>query len=388
MSIFVLIINTLRNNHTAIIFRSVLLLVCSICALPTLVFAQTKVNRFEIKNNPKKYDSHFEGIGPKVYIIPPPKTEKEVITDRYALKKKEHSQVESLLLKLSFTKQLKKFKTFLPAGLTDSLKNKDEEQQLIAGIDYYKKEDNKAQLALWQNNLAVLYITSEKYDEACALLIEASENQEELGTLENRFTVLNNLTQLELTAENSIKALSFYDKLLARAKNSKDINYQTLSYIAIAKLEAQLGNFTDAHNSIIKRSMPLLQRTKNYPRIVTALNYLASFKELQKQETEARWIYLQAVDVAKSNKDEDGLAISFFNLAQLKNRIGEETLAIADYKLAKEIALKNKMDSLLIVINDGMGDAYLKLNDFKAATLLLNEYQLLKLNLLNQNYNL
>lgn len=388
MSIFVLIINTLRNKQTAKTFRRVLLLICAIFALPVLVFAQTKENRFEVKNNPKKYDLHFEGIGPKVYIIPPPKTEKEVITDRYALKKKEHSQVESLLLKLSFNKQLKKFETVVPGDLTDSLKNKNEEQQLIAGIDYYTKEGNKAQLALWQNNLAVLYITSEKYEQACALLVEASENQEQFGTIEDQFTVLNNLTQLELTAENSIKALSLYDKLLARAKNTKDTNYQTLSYIAIAKLEAQLGNFTEAHNSIIKKSMPLLQKTKNYLRIVTALNYLASFKELQKQETEAKWIYLQAVDVAKNNKDENGLAISFFNLAQLKSRIGEANLAIADYKSAKEIAVKNQMDSLLIVINDGMGDAYLKLNDFKAATLLLNEYQLSKLNLLNQTYNL
>lgn len=130
--------------------------------------------------------------------------------------------------------------------------------------------------------------------------------------------------------------------------------------------------------------MPLLQKSKNYSGIVIALNDLASFKEMQEKDTEAKWIYLQAVDVARTHNDEKGLAISFYNLAQLKNRIGDENLSIADFKASKDLAIKNEMEDLLVEIHDGLGDAYLKLNEYKAAALALNEYQSLKTNLLNQ----
>jgi hypothetical protein len=43
------------------------------------------------------------------------------------------------------------------------------------------------------------------------------------------------------------------------------------------------------------------------------------------------------------------------------------------------------MEDLLIEIQDGLGDAYLKLNDFKAAALALTEYHSLKSNLLDQH---
>ncbi|HLT42073.1 MAG TPA: hypothetical protein VKZ95_05160, partial [Sphingobacteriaceae bacterium] len=79
-----------------------------------------------------------------------------------------------------------------------------------------------------------------------------------------------------------------------------------------------------------------------------------------------------------------GLAISFYNLAQLKNRIGDENLSIADFKASKDLAIKNEMEDLLVEIHDGLGDAYLKLNEYKAAALALNEYHSLKTNLLNQ----
>jgi hypothetical protein len=68
----------------------------------------------------------------------------------------------------------------------------------------------------------------------------------------------------------------------------------------------------------------------------------------------------------------------------LKNRIGDEYLSIADFIASKDLAIKNEMNDLLIEIQDALGDAYLKLNDYNAAALALNEYQSLKSILLNQ----
>jgi len=347
--------------------------------IPTLTTAQA----LHPSDDPHKYKSNFDGIGPSVYILPPPKTEEELVTEQYAIKKQNQHQIDSLLTNLNFKKELKKIHTS-PSFLKDSLRSANEEAQLIALLDHYKNEINESYYADWQNNLAIFYLLAGETNKASVLLLESLKTKERLGSIEDQLLVLNNLALLEIKAGNNIQALSLYDQLLEQAKKTRNINNQAKVYVAIAKLEARSGNFSTAHNLIIKNCMPLLQKSKNYSGIVIALNDLASFKEMQEKDTEAKWIYLQAVDVARTHNDEKGLAISFYNLAQLKNRIGDENLSIADFKASKDLAIKNEMEDLLVEIHDGLGDAYLKLNEYKAAALALNEYQSLKTNLLNQ----
>lgn len=353
----------------------------------TLAMAQINKEKGLTDNNPKKFNAEFDGIGPRVYIVPPPKTEEEVVTERYALKKQDQHQIDSLLLSLNLKKELKSFNTQNPpSAAMDSLKKTDEERFLLAGIHYYQEQEELNIQANWENNLAVFYILTSHFEQANELLWAASKTKDAIGSIEDQLLVLNNLALLEIKKGNSIQALALYDQLLERAKKTKSIDNQTLAYLAIARLEARLGNFAEAHNLIIKKSMPLLQRSKNYSRIVMALNDLASFKEMQNSDTEAKWIYLQAIDVARIRKDEKGLAISLFNLARLKNRIEDISLAILDYQAAKDLATKYKMEDLLVEIHDGLGDAYLKLHDYKAAAFTLSEYHLLKSDLLLQNH--
>jgi hypothetical protein len=356
--------------------------------IPLLAIAQEKENDLHSSDNPHKYNSSFEGIGPIVYILPPLKTEEELLVEQYVIKKQNHHQIDSLIININFEKELKKINTpHLSSSLEDSLKDGNEESHLIAIINYYKNEMNEDYYADWQNNLAIFYLLSGESNKANALFLESLKIKEKLGSIEDQLLVMNNLALLEAKTGNNTKAMSLYDQLLEQAKKAKNLNNQTESYLAIAKLEAQSGNFSEAHNLIIKKSMPLLQKSKNYQGIVIALNNLASFKEMQKKDTEAKWIYLQAVDVARKHNDEKGLAISFYNLAQLKNRIGDGNLSIADFIASKNLAIKNEMEDLLVEIQDGLGDAYLKLNDYKAAALALNEYQSLKTSLLNQYLN-
>jgi hypothetical protein len=345
-------------------------------------------NKLLSADNPHKYNSDFEGIGPSVYILPPPKTEEELLIEQYAIKKQNQHQIDSLLNNLNFKRELKRINTLpLSSSLRDSLKDASEEVHLISVLNHYKNEMNESYYADWQNNLAIFYLLAGETNKANALLLESLKIKEKLGSIEDQLLVLNNLALLEANAGNNIKALSLYDQLLEQAKKAMNINNQAKSYLAIAKLEAQSGNFSSAHNLIIKKSMPLLQKSKNYSGIVIALNDLASFKEMQEKDTEAKWIYLQAVDVARMHNDEKGLAISFYNLAQLKSRIGDDNLSISDFIASKDLAIKHEMEDLLVEIQDGLGDAYLKLNDYKAAALALNEYQSLKTNLLNQHLN-
>ena len=353
---------------------------------PQLASAQEKKeNKLDSTDDPHKYSNNFEGIGPNVYILPPPKTEEELLIEQYATKKENQHQIDSVIVNLNLKRELKRMNTFpSSSSVVDSLSHESEEAHLIAVVNYFKNE-NENYYADWQNDLAVFYILSGESKKANALLIESLKTKEKLGFTDDQLLILGNLALLEVKLGNYIKALSLYDQRLEQAKKTKNVNNQAQSYLAIAKLQATLGDHLAAHNLVIKKCIPLLQRSKNYSGIVFALNSLASFKEMQESDTEAKWIYLQAADVAKKHNDEKGLAISLYNLAQLKNRIGDVNLSIADFMASKDLAIKNQMEDLLVEIQDGLGDAYLKLNDFKAAALALTEYHSLKSNLLDQH---
>ncbi len=360
------------------------LFICSVMS-SLASFAQDHEDNSQSVEIPVKYNDSFEGIGPKVYLLPPPKTASELLAEKYVIKKQNQHQLDSLLSKLNLKKELKRIQNTAPnSSSKDLLTIEQEEKQLIEIINHHKKEDNVNYISNSQNDLAIFYFISGKFDKATILFLESLKIKQQLGLIEDQFVILANLALLESEVGNNVNALALYDQLLEEAKKTKNINNQAKSYLAMAKLEAKSGDFISAHNLIIKKSVPLLHRSKNYSGVVIALNELASFKEMQENDIEAKWIYLQAIDVAKIHNDELGLAISLFNLAQLKNRIGDDSLAIMDYLTSKELAIKNKMEDLLVEIQDGLGDAYLKLNDYKGALLALNEYQSLKTNLLNQ----
>lgn len=353
-------------------------------AMLNLATAQDMNLNSDPHTDPHTFNPDFDGIGPKVYIVPPPKSEAELLTEKYVIKKESQYQIDSLLFNINLEKGLRRFNTTVPSFLVKE-GSVSEETQILAIIDYYKKENNEYFLSNWQNNLAVHYFLLGMRDKAVDLFYKSLDIKNRLGTTEEQFVVLNNLALSELENGSYHTAVALYEELAEKAKKAKDIDHQALSHLALAKLEAKSGNYTSAHNIVIKKSIPLFQRIKNYHEVVRALNELASFKEMETNYTEAKWIYLQAASLAEKYDDENGKAISFFNLAQLKNKLGDNNLAISDYLTAKELAIKNNMDDLLVEIHDGLGDAYLKSNDYKAAAVALNEYHFLKDNLLNQH---
>src|SRR5690606_19685997 len=129
----------------------------------------------------------------------------------------------------------------------------------------------------------------------------------QLGDLSNQQVLLINLAILEDQAENYLVSLKYYDQLISLAKRSRNIHNEGLLSLAVALIESKLGNYSAAHNLVIKKSFPLLQKSKYFPDVVNALNTLAAIKESEAKLTEAKWIYLQAIDVATIYKDEEGL---------------------------------------------------------------------------------
>src|SRR5690606_15296355 len=197
--------------------------------------------------------------------------------------------------------------------------------------------------------------------------------------LYNQQSVLQNLALTEEQSGNYLASLDYYETLISLAKKAKNIQNEGLISLSIATIESKLGNYSAAHNLVLKRSFPLLRKFKYFPDVVNALNTLTAIKESEEKLSEAKGIYLQAIDVATIHKDERGLAVSLYNLAELKTMIGDASLAVADYKRARDLASRNKMNALLVEIEDGLGDAYLDSGDYKEAALALNSYLILKL---------
>lgn len=341
--------------------------------------AQTKFNQ------PSKYNEQFSGIGPKVYILPPPKTKIEIIQGQYSNKKQEQSELLALINRIQLFEKLRKIDNGeIPVNIAKDTSIVSREKQVSATINYYKQANRLDSVRAWKNHLAIINLLKGNHDSARDLFLAVLKEYELANNKLNNTAVLNNLAILENDDGRFQASLKYYDRLIGIAKAEKDILAEGLYTLSVANIEAHLGNYRAAHNIVLTRSFPLLQKSKSYPNIVNALNTLALIKENEKKFVEAKWIYLQAADVANMHKDERGLAESLFMIAELKNKIGDGTLAIEDYKRAKELASKHGMDALLIEIEDGIGDAYLNLGKYNEAALALNSYNILKVEFINK----
>src|SRR5690606_37542629 len=73
------------------------------CSILNGSFAQQRVDFSGVVS---KYDSTFAGIGPPVYFLPPPKTEEELLDDRYAEKEIDSAVVEEYVNRMKYYHRL------------------------------------------------------------------------------------------------------------------------------------------------------------------------------------------------------------------------------------------------------------------------------------------
>src|SRR5690606_18057573 len=132
------------------VFRNCFLLSVLAAFIVGNVYGQSEVN------HPIKYDTEFSGIGPKVYILPPPKTEEEILQDKYSEKKKDQEQLLHLINQLELSAQLKRTDNGnIPFALVDSASK---ETQTVAVINYYRQMNRRDSVLAWQNYLGSLML--------------------------------------------------------------------------------------------------------------------------------------------------------------------------------------------------------------------------------------
>lgn len=341
-------------------------------------FAQPKKGSEEQKVH--KYDPTFSGIGPKVYILPPPKSEQQILEENYVIKWQNLSQIEELI---KYVQQKKRLNFFAQVSRPANIRSVDWAkftvvEKLNAALQFFQGQSGQHTRADILNNLANFYLLKDEFRLADSLYNESLRIKKLRGYNAETMSVLENMAILKVEQRDYETALRYFQILLEDPRTRNDMNRRAAIFMEIAKIEAAQGHYAAAQNIGITKTITIYKKTKNFRGIVQTLNTLASFMLEQQKYVEAKWYYLQAIDVAETYSNSEGLAQSLYNLGVLKNTIQDYALAIDDFKRAGEIADRLSMQILLLQVKSGLGDSYLRLGDYTSATVLLDEYNLIK----------
>src|SRR5690606_24361995 len=102
---------------------------------------------------PIKYYKEFTGIGPKVYILPPPKTEKEKMEEQYLVKKKEQGELVELMNQFKLANKLKRLDNGILPAVAGRGNSESKEEQIVIAINYYKQQFQLDSARAWKNYL-------------------------------------------------------------------------------------------------------------------------------------------------------------------------------------------------------------------------------------------
>lgn len=281
------------NTRNSLVCLSFMILVIS-------ATAQTARQR-DPANYIVKYDTAFNGIGPKIYFLPSPRTEKEAIIDEFGDISTFNTSIQQALLYQAL------LKSYLYAD------NNDEIETLIKA-NSIKLEDWDNEIKLQQvisddnitigllNNFAKKYIVQKETSKAEALLIKAlsiaTEKHEAIGIK----VLQSNLSWLYFYNKNFIDAGKIQEAYYKEAIREKSLINQANSLVRIATIQAFDKDYKSAENTIIRKAIPLFNKSKDYDGKINAWVELAKIYQLYNKHPEAQWFLIQARDLSKMRK--------------------------------------------------------------------------------------
>ncbi|PVH24162.1 tetratricopeptide repeat protein [Sphingobacterium corticibacter] len=350
--------------------QKIFVTVGSLCVLCGTTQAQSA--KPTVESTPK-YNPTFDGIGPKVYFLPPPRTENEVLIDDYAEKRVFHDsiaramQFQDLLTEFRFTSKrhlVQQYYQQLPA--TSEEWNKAINQETSLG--------NTAFAAALMNEYAWLSLNKHFLPQTVGLLIGAVD-LESGNVLEDDFTALQrNLADVYLYNRNYREAAALQERLLAKLDRHSSIVEQAHAYTRMALVQAYLKDYKLAENSIIRKAIPLYNRAKDRQSKVLAWQLLASIYQMHDKHTEAQWFLIQARDLAAASNFRRELGTIEYMLASSKLEQKNYKVALLEFARAEELAVEEKDPLLQLAIHDKKGEAHLALSQFKEAKEELTQY--------------
>lgn len=330
-----------------------------------------------------QYDSDFEGIGPRVYFLPPPATKEEQLADRYEAKEAESVVVREYLDNLKYTIRLKDVGNI--NGMLSQLESNLDEDTSMEGlvlkeIAKQSAQNNVDMVANLENYLAKEYLSTGNVKEAIIFFETALYAKSSLGKREDVNELTHNLAIGYEYLQNLGRAEELHRELHSWAVSSRNNVQQAQSLTNLALINAKRGHFQEAENELIRNVIPMVRRTNNYRGQVGALVILAEVYTLQNRYPEAQWFLVQAKEIAKKQGYDAVMPEIIFNLAENKKEAGNRRVAILEYEEANDLkeTHSERLFGMQLAIQDALGDLYHQSGNYEQAATALSRYDTLK----------
>ncbi|NGM73090.1 tetratricopeptide repeat protein [Sphingobacterium sp. SGL-16] len=330
-----------------------------------------------------KYDTGFNGIGPKVYILPLPRTLKDEMIDTY---KEIQSFQDSIRLGFQYQRLLSTFKhttnhQIIGKVLPDTISTQEYSRLLQQFVD----QKNHAVLYAFYNSKAENDLHDHNTEEAVNALYTALSHAQAARNELDIAIIQSNLASIFLITNRLQEALTLETLYLDHTNKTKNLAEQAASNTRIALIQAYGKDYKAAENTVIRKAIPLFNKSKFYEGKIEAWIILAEIYRSQNKHTEAQWFLIQARDLAKEKSYSE-------KLAMIEYMLGSSKMIQANYKVAKnelEFAWKLAEESsnkfLQLAIAEQLGRSYVYLKDYELAKSFLEQYWILRNNLFSKN---
>lgn len=317
-----------------------------------------------------KYDTLFNGIGPKVYILPLPRTLAEEMTDIY--KEIAHFQ-DSIDQGLQYFRLFSTFKkTRNYAHIADMVEKNRTAQEYIPLLQQYSSQ-NTLSYALY-NEQAAQYVVEQNYQSAAEALYAALSRAQAQNQAEDVAIIQSNLASLYLLQGRYHEAADLEKNYLKYAEGKKDLAAQAASHTRIALIQAYDKDFRAAENTIIRKALPLFNKSKYYSGKIDGWIILAEIYRNQNKHTEAQWFLIQAKDLANEKNYNEKLPMIEYMLGSSKMIQSNYRVAKQELEKAWDLAESSPNKYLQLAIAEQLGRAHVNLNNFVEAENYLHKY--------------
>lgn len=323
-----------------------------------------------------KYDTTFNGIGPSVYILPLPRTLKDEMIDTY--------------------KEIQTFQEFIRSGFQNArllsffkpTSNAQNIHKIIPDTLVRNELENLIQSYEIQKNHVIVYGL---YNILALELLKQNNKKEAIESLKIALSqallvnqtddiaiIQSNLASIYLLTNQYGEALALENAYLLHAMHVKNLANQASSQARIALIHAYIKDYRTAENTIIRKAIPLFNKSKFYGGKIEAWIILAEIYRNQNKHTEAQWFLLQAKDLAKEKGYDE-------KIATIEYMLGSSKLIQSNYKIAKKeleqawkLAQNSPNKYLQLAIAEQLGRSYVYLKDYETAKNYLDHYWTLR----------
>lgn len=329
----------------------------------------------------KQYDTSFSGIGPKVYILPAPRTKMEVLTDTYTEIIPFRDSINKAIRHQKFLSNLKPTSNALQVQYLMQTVQAD---TLALELLFQKQvqENNISAAYGLLNEYAKKALLEKQTDRAIGYLHQALELVEKQAHTRDRTILQANLSTVYILDRNAIEAQKHEAEFYRDALKTKSLIDQAESLTKQSLILALEKKYDEAESTIIRKAIPLLNRAKFYRGKIWSWEMLADIYQMQHKHPEAQWFLIQARDLAHLHKIDDELAEIEYMLGYSKYIQQNFAVAREEFINAYDLAEKEDNSLLKLAIVEKLGNIYLIQNDIEGADNMLEEYWTLRTSLL------